>query len=95
MNERQNTTSGDSAIRGPGRRRTPAPDATHAEAGFFARQIDLRAPLVFKLRDGESLCGVVVWQDRAALRVDVPEGGHLILQKLAVATVHRQADDLR
>ena len=93
MHERSRASDASSGERGRGRRALPAPETTQAEATFFLRQIEQHAPLVFKLRDGETLRGVVEWQDRGALRVALADGGHVILQKHAVATIHRVADE--
>ena len=58
-----------------------------AEVFFYARQIDAHTPLLLKLRDGEELRGVLDWHDRHSLRLNLPEGGHLVVQKLAIAYI--------
>lgn len=78
------------ALKGPGKAQARA--ATHAETFFYVKQVENRTPLVFRLRDGEEIRGVLDWYDQRAFRVALAEGGHLVLQKHAVAFVYKDPD---
>lgn len=93
MNRRTKSRPSDGERRDAARPARSVPETTNAEAAFFARMAEQRTPLAFKLRDGEILRGVVEWQDRSALRVALDGGRHVVLQKLAMATVQRQEDE--
>lgn len=62
-------------------------EQSHAETLFYLRHVETRAPLVFRLRDGEVLRGSLAWYDRGCLRVDVGPGAHRIVQKSAILLI--------
>ena len=72
------------------------PDARHpagqAEASFFQKLVDGRHRVRLRLRDGSGMEGVLEWQDRAAFRVNLPEGGHRVVPKTALATIEKVVD---
>ena len=70
-------------------RKSRAADATHHEALWYARHVDQATPLVIRLRDGEEIRGVLEWYDRAAYRIGLESGGHLVVQKSAVQTLRK------
>ena len=70
-----------------GPRRSPAPELTHREALWYARRVEDGAPLVLRLRGGEELTGRLAWYDKGAYRLELEDGGHLIVQKSAVLTL--------
>lgn len=72
---------------GPRGRKSESADVTHAETRFFARLVDHRLPVLLRLRDGEELRGVLEWYDRGSLRLGLPDGGHRIVSKRAIATL--------
>lgn len=45
------------------------PEQTNAENFYYAKQISNKTPMVFVLRDGEKLQGVIEWYDKWALRI--------------------------
>ena len=75
--------------RKPGVRPAPPPELTHREALWYLRQVEEARPLVLRLRDGEELVGILEWYDRAAYRLRLDDGGHLIVQKSAVQSLRR------
>jgi sRNA-binding regulator protein Hfq len=70
-----------------GSARGPATTPGHAEAIFLAKQVERRAPLTVRLRDGEELVGVLEWYDRSSLRLNLTGGGHRVIQKTAISTI--------
>lgn len=63
-----------------------------AEAAYFHRLVEARIPVRLLLRDGSRLEGVLAWQDRGAIRINLPEGGHRVVPKTALATLERLAE---
>jgi RNA chaperone Hfq len=45
------------------------PEQTNAENFYFAKQIQMKTPMVVVLRDGEQLSGTVEWYDKYAFRL--------------------------
>ncbi len=45
------------------------PEQTNAENFYFAKQIQMKTPMVVVLRDGEELTGTVEWYDKHAFRL--------------------------
>ena len=45
------------------------PEQTNAENFYFAKQIQMKTPMVVVLRDGEELLGTVEWYDKHAFRL--------------------------
>jgi hypothetical protein len=78
------STPPDSTQPGSSADRRRAQEVTHAETFFYLRHVESRAPLVVRLRDGETLTGSIAWYDRAALRLDLATGGHRIVQKRSI-----------
>lgn len=77
---------------GPGASRTPdARKRGHAEASWFQRTVEMKVPVRLRLRDGAELTGVLEWADRHAFRLNLPEGGHRIVPKTALAHAERLA----
>ncbi|MEM7244346.1 MAG: hypothetical protein AAF533_03330 [Acidobacteriota bacterium] len=70
-------------------RKKAPPAVTHAEAFYYLKQLESQTPLVFRLRDGEEIRGVLDWYDRDCFRVNLEEGGHVVLRKAAIAYLHK------
>jgi host factor-I protein len=57
------------------------PDQTNAENFYYVKQMQSKTPMVFVLRDGETLHGVIEWYDKSCLKVNRTEGPNLLLYK--------------
>ena len=68
-----------------------APKRGQAEASWFQRSVEMKVPLRVTLRDGSALTGILEWADRHAFRLNLPEGGHRIVPKTALAHAERLA----
>jgi sRNA-binding regulator protein Hfq len=44
-------------------------ESTNAENFYYAKQISNKTPMVFVLKDGEQLHGIIDWYDKACLRI--------------------------
>jgi host factor-I protein len=52
-----------------GPKKSAPPDQTNAENFYYLKQINSKTPMVFVLRDGETIEGVIEWYDKASLRI--------------------------
>lgn len=57
------------------------PDQTNAENFYYVKQMQTKTQMVFVLRDGEVLHGVIEWYDKSCLKVNRTEGPNLLLYK--------------
>jgi host factor-I protein len=62
-------------------RKTAPPDQTNAENYYYVKQMQSKTPMVFVLRDGETLTGVIEWYDKTCLKVNREGAPNLLLFK--------------
>ncbi len=66
----------------PQQKAPPAPpEQTNAENFYFAKQIQMKTPMVVVLRDGEELAGTVEWYDKYAFRLTRPQSVPVMIYK--------------
>lgn len=70
-------------------RRSTASEATNAAAFYYVKQIEMKTPLLFRMRDGEELKGLLEWYDRGAYRLNLDTGGHVVVMKSAVSSIRK------
>ncbi len=57
------------------------PDQTNAENFYYVKQMQAKTQMVFVLRDGETLRGVIEWYDKSCLKVNREGAPNLLLYK--------------
>ena len=57
------------------------PDQTNAENFYYVKQMQSKTPMVFVLKDGETLHGVIEWYDKCCLKVNRNGEPNLLLYK--------------
>ena len=57
------------------------PDQTNAENYYYVKQMQTKTPMVFVLRDGETLTGVIEWYDKQCRKVNREGAPNLLLFK--------------
>ena len=57
------------------------PDQTNAENFYYVKQMQAKTHMVFVLRDGEKLRGVIEWYDKSCLKVNRDGEPNLLLYK--------------
>ena len=76
----------------PQPRKKPAPpEQTHAENFYYVKQMQAKTPMVFVLRDGETLHGVIEWYDKCCLKVNRSEGPNILLYKPCIKYMYKEA----
>jgi host factor-I protein len=67
------------------------PDQTNAENFYYVKQMQAKTPMVFVLRDGETLHGTIEWYDKCCLKVNRAEGPNLLLYKPCIKYMYKEA----
>jgi sRNA-binding regulator protein Hfq len=65
------------------------PEATNAENFYYAKQIQLKTPMVLVLRDGEKVSGVIEWYDRCCIKLTSEGGENLMVYKPAIKYMYK------
>lgn len=81
--ERQRTVHSQKAAAG---------EQTHAETFYYQKQIQVRTPLTFVLRNGESVEGILEWYDKQALRVARRDGSNMLIYKAAIKYMYKTSE---
>src|SRR6201982_2624496 len=68
------------------------PDQTNAENFYYVKQMQSKTPMVFVLRDGETLHGVIEWYDKSCLKVNRTEGANLLLYKPNIKYMYKDGE---
>jgi sRNA-binding regulator protein Hfq len=66
------------------------PDQTNAENFYYVKQMQGKTPMVFVLRDGETLHGVIEWYDKCCLKVNRTEGPNILLYKPSIKYMYKE-----
>ena len=73
------------------RARRPAPnDQTNAENFYYVKQMQAKTPMVFVLRDGETLHGTIEWYDKCCLKVNRTGEPNILLYKPAIKYMYKE-----
>ena len=65
------------------------PEQTNAENFYFAKQIQMKTPMVVVLRDGEKISGTVEWYDKHAFRLTRPQLASAMIYKQNVKYMYK------
>ena len=57
------------------------PDQTNAENFYYMKQMQAKTPMVFVLKDGETLNGVIEWYDKTCLKINREGAPNLLIFK--------------
>ena len=67
------------------------PDQTNAENFYYVKQMQARTPMVFVLRDGETLHGIIEWYDKCCLKVNRDGHPNVLIYKPAIKYMYKEA----
>ena len=68
-------------------------ERTNAENFYYAKQIQMKTPMVIVLRDGEVVRGVIEWYDKACLRLGREDGPSLLIYKPAIRYMYKATQE--
>ena len=75
---------------GPPQKKPTPPDQTNAENFYYVKQMQAKTPMVFVLRDGETLHGVIEWYDKCCLKVNREGSPNILLYKPAIKYMYKE-----
>ena len=78
------------ARRGQQVKKPVPPDQTNAENFYYVKQMQAKTPMVFVLRDGETLHGTIEWYDKCCLKVNRNGEPNILLYKPAIKYMYKQ-----
>jgi host factor-I protein len=67
--------------RRPPQKKPVPPDQTNAENFYYVKQMQTKTAMVFVLKDGETLHGVIEWYDKCCLKVNRTGEPNVLLYK--------------
>ena len=73
----------------PQQKKPVPPDQTNAENFYYVKQMQAKTPMVFVLRDGETLHGVIEWYDKCCLKVNRTGAPNILLYKPAIKYMYK------
>jgi sRNA-binding regulator protein Hfq len=73
----------------PPQKKPVPPDQTNAENFYYVKQMQSKTPMVFHLRGGEVIHGVIEWYDKNCLKVNRDEGPNLLIYKWAIVYMYK------
>ncbi|MBL8179441.1 MAG: RNA chaperone Hfq [Bryobacterales bacterium] len=65
------------------------PDQTNAENFYYVKQMQAKTPMVFVLKGGETLHGVIEWYDKTCLKVNREGAPNILLYKANIAYMYK------
>jgi sRNA-binding regulator protein Hfq len=74
----------------PPQKKPVPPDQTNAENFYYVKQMQAKTPMVFVLRDGETLRGVIEWYDKCCLKVNREGEPNVLLYKPAIKYMYKE-----
>ena len=74
----------------PQQKKPVPPDQTNAENFYYVKQMQAKTPMVFVLRDGETLHGVIEWYDKCCLKVNREGEPNILLYKPAIKYMYKE-----
>ena len=78
--------------RAPTKKPVP-PDQTNAENFYYVKQMQSKTPMVFVLRDGETLHGVIEWYDKSCIKLTRSGGqSNLLIYKPGIKYMYKESE---
>jgi host factor-I protein len=65
------------------------PDQTNAENFYYLKQMQGKTPMVFVLKDGETLHGTIEWYDKSCLKINREGDPNLLLYKSNIKYMYK------
>lgn len=62
-------------------KKSAPPDQTNAENFYYMKQMQAKTPMVFVLKDGEKLEGIIEWYDKTCLKINREGEPNLLIFK--------------
>src|SRR5689334_18577107 len=66
------------------------PDQTNAENFYYLKQMQGKTPMVFVLKDGETLRGTIEWYDKSCLKINRNGDPNLLVYKSNIKYMYKE-----
>jgi len=70
-------------------KKTNPPDQTNAENFYYIKQMQSKTPMMFVLKDGEHLKGVIEWYDKTCLKINREGEPNLLVYKSNIKYMYK------
>ena len=67
------------------------PETTNAENFYYVKQMQAKTPMVFVLKDGETLRGTIEWYDKCCLKVNRVGEPNILLYKPNIKYMYKDS----
>lgn len=75
-----------------GQKKPTPPDQTNAENFYYVKQMQSKTPMVFVLKDGETLRGVIEWYDKSCLKINRNGEPNLLVYKPNIKYMYKDEE---
>jgi sRNA-binding regulator protein Hfq len=65
------------------------PEQTNAENFYYAKQVQMKTPMVVVLRDGEQVLGSMDWYDKHCIRMLGEDGRKMVIYKSSIKYMYK------
>jgi host factor-I protein len=73
-------------------KKSAPPDQTNAENFYYMKQMQAKTPMVFVLKDGEKLEGIIEWYDKTCLKINREGAPNLLIFKPNIKYMYKASD---
>lgn len=73
----------------PPLKKSGPPEQTNAENFYYAKQVQMKTPMVVVLRDGEKVHGSMDWYDKWCLRMIGEDGRKMVIYKTSIKYMYK------
>jgi len=78
--------------RGNHQKKSAPPDQTNAENFYYMKQMQAKTPMIFVLKDGEKLEGIIEWYDKTCLKINREGAPNLLIFKPNIKYMYKASD---
>ena len=73
----------------PLQKKTGPAEQTNAENFYYAKQVQMKTPMVVVLRDGEAVHGSMDWYDKWCIRILGEDGRKMVIYKASIKYMYK------
>ena len=66
------------------------PEQTNAENFYYVKQMQAKTPMVFVLKDGETLRGTIEWYDKCCLKINRTGEPNVLVYKPCIKYMYKE-----
>lgn len=74
-------------------KKSAPPDQTNAENFYYMKQMQAKTPMIFVLKDGETLEGTIEWYDKTCLKINREGAPNLLIFKPNIKYMYKASSN--